>query len=117
MLCRQLQNEEQGNTLEQRVGKVIRGWEQRTKAFKPTHSDEQTMWTNHEGQDSPMSQDLNINYKYMTPHNRGIYPSQANPGDNDDSTLTPNGSNSISGDLPGLSLYSCWVCGMEGHLL
>ena len=52
----------------------------------------------------------------MTPHNRGVYTLQANLDDDDDSTLTPKGSNSICGDLHGLSLYSCWVCGMEGYL-
>ena len=45
-----------------------------------------------------MSHGHNINYKYMTLHNRGIYSPQPNPGDDDDSTLTPDGSNSISGD-------------------
>ena len=35
---RQLQNKEQGNTLEQRVNDVIRGWEQKTRVCKPRHS-------------------------------------------------------------------------------
>ena len=117
--CKQLQNIEQGNTLEQRVDKVIRGWKQKTKACKPHIFDvhEQTMWTNNEVQDSPVSHGHNVDYKYKTPCNRGIYSSQTKPGGNDDSTLTPNSGNNISGDSNDLSLYSCWVCGMEGHLL
>ena len=71
---------------------------------------------NHESQESPMSYGHNVNYNHMTLHNRSVYSSQLNPGVDDDSTLTPNGSNSVSGDSHGLSLYSCWVCGMEGHL-
>ena len=116
--CRQLQNKEQGNILEQRVDEVIRGWEQKTKACKPHifNDHEQTMWTNYEGQDSPMSHGHDVNYSYMTPHNRGIYALQANKGDDDNSTLTPNGSISISGDLYGVCLYSCWMCGMVVHL-
>ena len=43
----------------------------------------------------------------MTLHNRT---------DDDDSTVTPNGNNSVSGVSHGLSLYSCWVCGTEGYL-
>ena len=117
--CKQLQNIEQGNTLEQRVDEVIRGWEQKTKACKLCIFDdhEQTMWTNHEGKDIPMSYWYDINYSHMTPCNRGVNAVQANPGNDDDSTPTPKGSNSISGDLHGLSLYSYLVCGMEGHLL
>ena len=51
--CRQLQNKEQGNTLEQRAGEVIRGREQKTKVNKlhMLNVHEQTMWTNNEGQD------------------------------------------------------------------
>ena len=78
---------------------------------------EQTMWTNHEDQDSPMSHSHIVNHNHMTLHNRGAYLLHSNPGDSDDSTLTPNGSNTISGDSHGLSLYSYWVCWMEGHLL
>ena len=74
------------------------------------------MWIHHEGQDSPISHGHDVNYNYMTPHNRGVYALQANPGNDDDSTLTPNCSNSISGNLHGLSLYSCWMHGKEGHL-
>ena len=36
--------------------------------------------------------------------------------DDDDSTLTPNGNDSVSGESHALSLYSCWVCEREGHL-
>ena len=64
-----------------------------------------------------MSHGHNVNYKYMTTHNRGIFPLQTNPGDNDDSTLTQYGNKSISGFSHGFSLYSYWVCGKEGHLL
>ena len=32
---RQLQNEEQGHTMEHKVDDVIRGWEQRTRVCKP----------------------------------------------------------------------------------
>ena len=74
------------------------------------------MWTNHEGQDSPVSHGHNVNYNHTTPCNRGVYSLQANPGDDDDLTLTPNGSNNIRGDSHDSSLYSHWVCGMEGHL-
>ena len=77
---------------------------------------EQSMWTSHKGQDSPVSHGHNGHYKYMTQCNRGIYSSQTKSGDDDDSTLTPTGSNSISGDFHGLSLYSCWICGTKGHL-
>ena len=35
LCCRQVQEKEQGNTLEQRVDEVTRGWEQKTKAHKP----------------------------------------------------------------------------------
>ena len=117
MHCNQLQNEDQGKTLEQRVDEVIRRGS-KTKANKPHIFDdhEQTMWRNHEGQDSPVSHGHNVNYSHMTLCNRGVYPSQSNPGDADDTTLTPNGSNSISGDAHGSSLYSCWVCGTQGHL-
>ena len=82
MHCRQLQNKEQGNTLEQKVDEIIRGWEQKTKVHKPhmLNVHEQTMWTNNEGRDSPMSLGHIANYKYMTSHNRN---------DEDDSTLTP----------------------------
>ena len=75
------------------------------------------MWTNHEGKDSLMSHGHDINISHMTPHNRGAYALQTNPGSDDDSTLTPKGSNSISGDSHGSILYSCWVYGIEGHLL
>ena len=80
--CRQLQNKEQRNTLEQRVDEVIRGWEQKTKVHKPhtLHVHEQTMWTNNEDQDSLINHGHNDNYKYMTPHNRS---------DDVESTLTP----------------------------
>ena len=107
--CRQLQNKEQGNTLEQRVDDVIRGWEQKTKVCKPQTLDvhEQTVWTNNESQDSPMSHGCNTNYRHMTSHNRT---------DDDDSTLTLNSNNSVSGESHGLSLYSYWVCGTEGQL-
>ena len=107
--CRQLQYEEQGHTLEQRVDDVIRGWEQKTRVCKPqTHNvHEQTAWTNNEGQDSPVSNGCDANYKYMTLCKRS---------DNDDSTLTPNGNNTVSGESHVLSLYSCWVYGTEGHL-
>ena len=74
------------------------------------------MWTNHEGQDRPMNQGYNVNYNHTTECNRGVYSQQAKPGDNDNLALTPNGSNSVSGDSHGLSLYSFLVCGMEGHL-
>ena len=88
---------------------VIKGWEQRTRVWKsqPFNVHEQTVWTNNEGQDSPMNQGHDINYKYMTLHKRI---------DDDDSTLTPNGNKSISGESYGSSLCSCWVCGTEGHL-
>ena len=117
--CSQLQIKGWGSRLEQRVDEVIRRREQKTKANKPHIFDdhEQTVWTNHEGQNSPVSHGHNVNYNHMTLHNRGVHLSHSNPGGNDDSTLTPNGSNSISGDSHGLSLYSCWVCGMEGNLL
>ena len=59
---------------------------------------EQTMWTDNEGQHSPVSHGHDANYKYMTPHNRS---------DDDDSTLTLNGSNSVSEGSHGSSLYSC----------
>ena len=109
MQCRQLQNKEQGNTLEQRVDDVIRGWKQKTKVCKPhtLNVHEQIVWTNKEGQDSPMSHGHNTNYNYMTSHNRT---------DDDDLTLTLNGSNSGSGESHGSGLHSCWVCGIEGHL-
>ena len=74
------------------------------------------MWTNHEGLDSPMRHGHNVKYNHMTLHYRGVYSLQSNLGDDDDSILTHHGSNSISGDSHGLSLYSHWVCGMEGHL-
>ena len=92
--CRQLQNKEQGNTLEQRVDNVIRGWEQKTRVCKCQTLDvhEQTVWTNNEGQDSPMSHGHNANYKYMTSCNRN---------DDDDSTLIPNGNNSIGRESHG----------------
>ena len=80
LLCSQLQNEEQGNTLEQSVNEIIRNREQRTL------------------------------------HKRGVYSSHSNLGYYDDSTLTPNGSNGISGDSHGSSLYCCWVCGIESFL-
>ena len=106
---RQLQNEEQWHTMEQRVDDIIRGWEKRARVCKPqTHNvHEQTMWTNNEGQDSPMSHGYDANCKYLTSHKRT---------DNDNSTLTPNGDNSVSGELHGWGLYSCLVCGTEGHL-
>ena len=47
------------------------------------------MWTNNEGQYSPMNHGHNANYIYMTQHNRS---------DSDDSTLTPIGSSSVSGE-------------------
>ena len=105
--CRQLQNEEQGHTLEQRVDNIIRGWEQRTRVCEPQKHNihEQTVWKNNKGQDSPMSHGCDMYYKYMTPNNR-----------TDDSTLTPNSCNSVSGESHGLNLYSCWICGTEGHL-
>ena len=105
----QLQNKEQGNTLEQRVDNVIRGLEQKTKVHKAHTLDvhEQIGWTNNEDQDSLLSHDHNINYNYMTSCNRM---------DDDDSALTPDGNNSVSREPHGLSLYSCWVCGTEGHL-
>ena len=117
--CRQLQNIEQGNTLEQRVDEIIRGWEQKTKAHKFCICDDhkQTMWMNHEGKDCLMSHGHDINCNHMKPCNRGVYALQANSGKDDDSTLTPNGSNSFSGDSHDSCLYSCWVCGTEGHLL
>ena len=98
--CRQLQNKEKGNTLEQRVDYVITGWEQKKRVCKPQTLDvhEQTVWKNNEGQDSPMSHGHNTNYKHMTSHNRT---------DSDDSTLIPNGNNSVSGELQCSSLYSC----------
>ena len=74
------------------------------------------IWINHEGKDSPMSHGHDINYNHMTPCNRGAYALQTNPGDDDNSTLTPKGSISISGHSHGSSVYSCWVCGMEGDL-
>ena len=76
---RQLQNKEQGNTLEQRVDDLIRGWEQKTRVCKPQTLNvyEQIVWTNNEGQDSPVYHDCNTYHKYMTSHNRT---------DNDDST-------------------------------
>ena len=116
--CRQLLNIEQGSTLEQRLDGVIRGWKQKTKAHKFCISDDhkQMLWTNHESKDSPMSHGHDINYNYITPHNRGAYGSQTNLCHDDNSTLTPKGSNSVSGDLHGSSLYSCWVCGTEGNL-
>ena len=89
LYCRQLQNKEQGNTLEQKVDNVIRGWEQKTRVCKPQTLDvhEQIVWTNNEGQDSPIRHGHNPNNKYMTSCNRA---------DNDDSTLTPNGNNNVS---------------------
>ena len=80
-----------------------------TKAHKLCIFDDhgQTMWANHEGQGSPMSHGHNVNNNHIILHNRGVYSSQANPGDDENSTLTPNGSNSVSGDPHGLSLYSC----------
>ena len=75
-----------------------------------------TMWMNHESQDSPMSHGHNVNHNHSTLCNRGVYSLQLNPHDDDDSTLNPNGNNSISGDSYGLNLYSCLVCGIEGHL-
>ena len=108
--CRQLQNIEQGDTLEQRIDEVIRDWEQKTKPHKLCIFDdhEQTMWTNHEDKNSPLSLGHDINYNHMMPYNRGVDALQANPGNDDNSTLTPKGSNSINGDSHGLSLYSCW---------
>ena len=50
------------------------------------------MWINYEGKDSPMIHGNDIYYNHMTPHNRGVYALQANPGDDDNSTLTPNSS-------------------------
>ena len=102
-------NEEQGHTLEQWVDDKIICWEQRTRVCKPqTHSvHAQTVWTNNKGQDSPMIHGCDADYKYMTSHKRT---------DDDNSTLTPNSNNSVSWELHGLSLYSCWVCWTEGHL-
>ena len=113
--CKELQNIEQGNTLEQRVDEVIRGWEQKTKPCKHHIFDdhEQTIWTNHEGKDSPMSHGHDINYNCTTPRNEGVNALQANPGNDDDSTLTPKGSNSISEDSHASSLYSCWCVGWK----
>ena len=107
--CRQLKNKEQWNTLEQGVDNIIRVWEQKTRVCKPQTLDvhEQTVSTNNEGQDSPMSHGHNTNYKYMTSHNRT---------DDDDSTLTQNSNNSFGGESHGLSLYSCWVHWTEDHL-
>ena len=98
--CRQLQNEEQGYTLEQRVDDIIRAWEQRKRVCKPqTHNvHEQTGWTNNKGQDSPVSHGCDGNYKYMTPYKRT---------DDDYSTLTPSISNSVSGELHSSEVYSC----------
>ena len=73
------------------------------------------MWMNHEGHDSPMSHSHNVNHNHMTLCTRGAYSLHSNPGDNDDYS-DPNGSNSVSGYLHGSGLYSCWVCGMQGHL-
>ena len=101
--CRQLQNKEQGNTLEQIVDDGVRGWEQKT--ILDVH--EQTVWTNNEGQDSPISHGCDTNYKDMILCSRT---------DEDDSALTLNGNNSVSGESHSLSLYSCRVCGTEGHL-
>ena len=67
---------------------------------------EQTVWTNNEGQDSPVSQGHDSNYKCTTSHNRI----------DDDSTLTLNGNSSISNESYGCSLYSYWVCEPEAHL-
>ena len=72
------------------------------------------MWTNHEGQGSPVSHGHSVNYNHTTLHNKGVYLSQANPDGNDDPIVTPNSSSSVSGDSHGMSLCSCWVCGMEG---
>ena len=82
-----LQHKEQGNNLEQRVDDIIKGWEQKTSVCKPQTFDvhEQTVWKNNKDQDSPMSQGQDINYKYVTSHNRI---------DDDNSTLTLNGNNS-----------------------
>ena len=90
-------NEEQGHTLEQRVDDVIRGWKQRTRVCKPQSHNvhAQTAWTNNEGQDSPMGQGYDANYKYMTSHKRT---------DDNNSTLTANGNKSVNGKLHGLSL-------------
>ena len=73
--CYQLQNEEQGKILKQKVDEVIRRKEQKVKANKPCIFDdhEQTKWINHEGQDSPMSHSHNVNYNHMSLHNTGVY--------------------------------------------
>ena len=61
--CRQLQNKEQANALEQRVDDAIRGLDQKTRVCKPQtlNVHEQTAWTNNGGQDSPMSHCHNTN--------------------------------------------------------
>ena len=71
---------------------------------------------NHGGQDRLISQSHNVNYNHTTASNTDVYSLQDNPGDDDNSNLTPNSSNNISGDFHGLILYSCWVCGTGGHL-
>ena len=65
------------------------------------------MWTNNEGQDSQVSDGCDANYKNMTSCKRT---------DDDNATWTTYGNNSVSGELHGSSLYSCWVCGTEGLL-
>ena len=84
--------------------KLLEGGNKRQKQTNLTffNDHEQIMWMNHEGQNSPMSHGHNVNYNHMAPHNRGVYSSQSNPGDDDDSTLTQNGSNSVNGDSHGL---------------
>ena len=100
--CKQLQNKEQGNTLEERVDDLIKGWEQKTTVCKfQTFGHEQTVWTNNEDQDSPVSWGHDISCKYMTSHNRI---------DDDDSTLTLSDNSSTSGESYGSKLYSCRVC-------
>ena len=48
---RQLQNKEQGTTLEWILDDIIKGWEQKTRVHKPQtlNVHEQTVWMSNEG--------------------------------------------------------------------
>ena len=90
--CRQLQNEEQGNTLEQRVDELIRRLRGKDKSMQTSHF---FMTVNKQCElimrvkESPMSHGHNANYNYMTPHNRGVYSLQANPSNDDNVNSDP----------------------------
>ena len=94
-----------GKTLEKIADEVItRGKKDKSKHTSHFDDHEQTMGMDHEDQDSTMSHGHNVNYNHTTLYNRGVYPSQSNTGDDDDSSLTPNDSNSVSGDSHGSRL-------------